>query len=122
MERIVSEQQITCDFRRGGKIKLAAKPAHYDSIARGFELLRREADTETDLVPRERIREEIGSDSFHGGLLYRKSAQMHMGRFGLGLADAAKRHGARIFENAPVTALKRLQGASPSSSRRRAAQ
>ncbi len=111
VERIVSEQQITCDFRRGGKIKLAAKPAHYDSIARGFELLRREADTETDLVPRERIREEIGSDSFYGGLLYRKSAQMHMGRFGLGLADAAKRHGARIFENAPVTALKRLQGA-----------
>lgn len=111
VERIVSEQQITCDFRRSGKIKLAAKPAHYDKIARSFELLHREADPETDLIPRARIREEVGSDTFHGGLLYRKSAQMHMGRFGAGLADAAKRHGAVIFEKAPVTGLKRLDGA-----------
>ena len=33
-----------------------------------------------------------------------------MGRFGAGLADAAKRHGAVIFEDAPMTALKRLNG------------
>ncbi len=110
VERIVREQQITCDFRRGGKIKLAAKPAHYDAIARGFETLNREADPDTHLVPRERIRDEVGSDAFHGGLVYRKSAQMHMGRFGAGLADAAARHGARIFENAPVTALRRISG------------
>lgn len=111
VERIVREQQIACDFRRSGKIKLAAKPAHYENVARSFELLHREADAETELIPRARIRDEVGSDAFHGGLLYRKSAQMHMGRFGAGLADAATRHGARIFENAPVTALKRLHGA-----------
>ena len=110
VERIVREQQITCDFRRSGKIKLAAKPAHYAKIVEGFEQLQREADPETELVPRGRIRDEVGSDAFHGGLLYRKSAQMHMGRFGAGLADAAARYGARIFENAPVTALKRLDG------------
>ena len=111
VERIVTEEQIACDFRRSGKIKLAAKPAHYDSIARGFERLNRECDPETELVPRARIREEIGSDAFHGGLLYKKSAMMHMGKFGAGLADAAHRAGARIFENAPVTALTRLSGA-----------
>jgi glycine/D-amino acid oxidase-like deaminating enzyme len=111
VERIQREQQIACDFRRGGKIKLAAKPAHYEKMARGFEMLNREVDPDTELVPPERIRDEVGSDLFHGGLVYRKSAQMHMGRFGAGLADAAVRHGARIFENAPVTALKRLGGA-----------
>jgi glycine/D-amino acid oxidase-like deaminating enzyme len=111
VERIVMEEQIACDFRRGGKIKLAAKQAHYDSIARGFERLNRECDPETALVPRDRVREEIGSDAFFGGLLYRKSAMMHMGRFGAGLADAAHRAGARIFESAPVTALTRLSGA-----------
>ena len=110
VERIVQEEQITCSFRRGGKIKLAAKPAHYDKIARGFDLLHREADPETDLVPPERIRTEVGSNRFYGGLLYRKSAQMHMGQFGAGLATAAKRNGARIFENAAVTSLKRLSG------------
>src|SRR6266702_8442539 len=43
VERIVREQQITCDFHRCGKIKLAAKPEHYEKLARGFELLHREA-------------------------------------------------------------------------------
>jgi glycine/D-amino acid oxidase-like deaminating enzyme len=110
VERIVREEQIQCDFRRAGKIKLAAKPAHYEKIARSFEILHRDCDPETDLIPRERIREEIGSDAFHGGLLYRKAAMMHMGRFGAGLADAATRAGARIFEGAPVTALERRAG------------
>lgn len=111
VERIVREHQISCDFRRGGKIKLADRPEHYEKIARGFEQLHREADSETELVPPARIRAEIGSDAFHGGLLYRKSAQMHMGRFGKGLAEAAGKYGARIFENAPVTALARIRGA-----------
>ena len=108
VERIVREQQITCDFHRSGKIKLAAKPEHYEKIARSFALLHGEIDPETDLIPASRIREEIGSDVFHGGLLHRKSAQMHMGGFGAGLADAARRYGASIHEDAPVTALKRL--------------
>jgi len=111
VERIVREEQIQCDFRRSGKIKLAAKPAHYDKLARSFEVLHRDCDPETELVPKARIRDEVGSDAFHGGLLYRKSAMMHMGRFGAGLADAAERAGARIFEGAPVTALERLRGA-----------
>jgi glycine/D-amino acid oxidase-like deaminating enzyme len=105
VERIVREQQIACDFRRCGKIKLAAKPAHYEKLARDFELLHREADPETALVPASRLREEVGSDQFHGGLVYAKSAQLHMGRFGAGLADAARRHGARLFEDASVTRL-----------------
>jgi glycine/D-amino acid oxidase-like deaminating enzyme len=111
VERIQREQQIACDFRRGGKIKLAAKPAHYEKMAAGFELLNREVDPETELVPRSRIRDEVGSDQFHGGLVYRRSAQMHVGRFGAGLADAAARQGARIYEHAPVTAIGRLGGA-----------
>ena len=109
VERIVQEEQITCSFRRGGKIKLAAKPAHYEKMAHGFDLLQR-ADAETELVPSERIREEVGSDRFYGGLLYKKSAQMHMGAFGTGLAIAAVRNGARIFEGAAVTGLGPVSG------------
>jgi glycine/D-amino acid oxidase-like deaminating enzyme len=111
VERIVRKQQITCDFRRTGKIKLAAKPAHYEKMQRGFELLHREVDPDTELIPRARLQDEVGSEAYHGGLVYRKSAQMHMGRFAAGLADAASRHGAFIYENAPVTGLHRLQGA-----------
>ncbi len=110
VERIVTEHQIDCDFRRSGKIKLAAKPAHYDSMARGFDLLHREADPDTALLSRADVPSEIGSAQFHGALVYRKSAQMHMGRFAKGLAEAAVNAGVRIHENAEVTAMRRLSG------------
>lgn len=108
VERIAREEQILCDFRRTGKIKLASKPAHYDKIRKSHEaMVRDDFDRDLTLVPPDRMREEVGSDIFHGGLVYEKSAQMHMGRFGAGLAGAAVRHGARIFENAPVTRMTR---------------
>jgi len=110
VERIIGEEAIDCDFRRSGKIKLAAKPDHFDGLARAYEYMVREVDPDLDLVPRTELSGEIGSDLFHGGLIYRKSANMHMGKFVAGLAGAAARHGAVIHENAPVTALRRLGG------------
>ena len=35
VERIVREESIDCDFRRSGKLKLAAKPAHFDAPVPG---------------------------------------------------------------------------------------
>jgi glycine/D-amino acid oxidase-like deaminating enzyme len=107
VEELVREEAIACDFRRNGKIKLAARPRHFADLERAYELLHREADPETSLVGPEAIAREVGSAQFHGGLVMHKSAQMHMGRFGAGLAAAAQRRGARIFENSAVTGLSR---------------
>jgi glycine/D-amino acid oxidase-like deaminating enzyme len=73
-------------------------------------MLRAEVDPNVRLVPPERICDEVGSSAFHGGLVQSTSAQMHVGRFGVGLAEAAARSGARVYENAAVTELKRLDG------------
>jgi glycine/D-amino acid oxidase-like deaminating enzyme len=110
VERIVSEEKIDCDFKRNGKIKLAAKPQHFAKLAHAHKVLMREVDPDTHLVEPREMRTEIGSAGFHGGLVYRKSAQMHMGKFGAGLADAASRRGAAIYENAAVTSLRRISG------------
>jgi len=107
VERIVRAEGIDCDFVRHGKIKLAAQPHHFDRLARAHDLLYGEVDQDISLVRPEAMRSEIGSDRFHGGLVMHKSAQMHMGRFGVGLANAAVRHGARIFEQSPMTGLTR---------------
>jgi glycine/D-amino acid oxidase-like deaminating enzyme len=103
IERIVAEEKIDCAFRRAGKLKLASKPTHMDALARNFEILHREVDPDTALLRREDLAGEVGSDAFHGAMLSRKSAMMHMGRYVTGLAAAAVRHGAVIFENALVT-------------------
>ena len=103
VERLVQEYHIECDFRRCGRLKLAAKPEHFDKLEKSFDILRDGVDENVELVSPENIREEIGSTLFHGGLLQRNSAQMHVGKFGVGLAEAAANKGVRIFENSEVS-------------------
>ena len=112
VEALVNEEGIDCDFKRVGKLKLAAKPEHYDKLARSQELLAREVDPDTRMVPRNEMRAEIGSDRYFGGLIFEKSAGMHVGKFAHGLAQAAAGKGVRIYENSPVTGLRRMSGQS----------
>lgn len=99
---LVEQEQIACDMTRNGKLKLAAKPMHFEGMARTCELIRREVDADVELLSAQETRAEVDSAEFHGGLLQRNGVQMHVGRFGVGLADAAVRHGAQIFQNAAV--------------------
>lgn len=110
VEALVAREAIACDFTRAGKIKLAAKPEHFAKLEKSAELLQREVEPDLVVVPPQELRREIGSDGFHGGVVFPRAAHMHMGRFGVGLAEAAARAGARIHENAAVTGLKRLNG------------
>ncbi len=112
VERIVREQAIDCGFARNGKLKLASRPAHYDALARSAERLVADGvDTDLELLDAARVRnEEIASERFAGGLVYRRSAQMHMGRFANGLAAAVERAGGRILLGAEVTRIARGPG------------
>ncbi|MBY3259629.1 FAD-binding oxidoreductase [Rhizobium laguerreae] len=102
IEALIEEEKIDCSFRRTGKLKLASKPQHFQAIARNFEAVHSEVDSDTALLSADDLKQEIGSP-FHGAMLSKKSAMMHMGRYVIGLAEAAKRRGATIFENAAAT-------------------
>ena len=107
VERLVAEENIDCSFARVGKLKLAAKPEHYDKLARSQLLLAAGVDPNTHMVSRADLAGEVGSDRYHGGLVYRKSAGMHVGRFVRGLAEAAARRGVEMHERTPMTGLRR---------------
>ena len=102
IEAIVEEEGIACDFRRSGKLKLASKARHVVDLRANYELIHREVDPDTRWLEKQELTGEIGSNAFHGAMLYEKSAMMHMGKYVVGLADAACRHGTRIWEHAPV--------------------
>lgn len=100
---VIAEEDIACDFRRAGKLKLASKPSHVAGLRANQELVAREVDPATRWLDRADLRGEIGSAAFHGAALFEKSAMMHMGRYLTGLGEAALRHGAAVWENAPLT-------------------
>lgn len=108
IEDLIHEEGIACDFRRAGKLKLASKPSHVDGLRAGFELIHREVDADTRWLDKTDLPDEIGGHNFHGAMLYEKASMMHMGRYVSGLANAAHRHGARIWEGAPVQARTRV--------------
>lgn len=107
VERLIREESIDCDFVRTGKLKLAAKPEHYDKLARSQALLAASVDPDTRLLTKAELRDEIGSNLYHGGLIFEKSAGMHVGRYVRGLAKAAESRGAYILERTPVLGLQR---------------
>ncbi|WP_233887206.1 NAD(P)/FAD-dependent oxidoreductase [Paraburkholderia flagellata] len=111
VERLIREEGIDCDYLASGKLKLASKPHHLEHLERTAELIRREVDPDVEIIGREQIRGEVESDSFHGGLLHKHGGQMHMGRFAVGLANAAVRRGARLYEHAAVTSIAKEGGA-----------
>jgi glycine/D-amino acid oxidase-like deaminating enzyme len=110
VERLIGEEGIDCSFKRVGKLKLAAKPEHYEKLVRTQALLAEQADPDTRMVSRADIRAELGSDRYFGGMIFEKSAGMHVGRFVTGLAEAAARRGAQIHQYTPVTGIKPASG------------
>ncbi|WP_313059788.1 NAD(P)/FAD-dependent oxidoreductase [Agrobacterium cavarae] len=109
IEALIAEEGIDCNFRRSGKLKLASKPKHFKAIARNFEALNKECDPDTALLSPEELKKEVDSP-FYGAMLSKKSAMMHMGRYVAGLATAAARHGATIFEGTTVTEHRETNG------------
>lgn len=110
VQSIVTDEAIDCDFIRTGKLKLASKAKHFPSLVKTYELLKRTVDSNVELIEPSRIRDEVGSDAFHGGLLQKGGGQMHMGKFGIGLAQAAVDKGAVIHAHTPVTGLQQIDG------------
>ena len=109
VERIVRDEAIDCDFARRGKLKLATRPAHLEALSRSADRLVADGvDTDVQILHAPRVRAEVASDRFVGGLLYKRSGQMHMGRFAHGLAQAAERSGAQIHTGTCVQRLERL--------------
>lgn len=108
LEQMLAEERIDCDYSGRGGIALAFKPSHYRHMAAEIEWMARELDFhEMELVAPERIREEIGSDVFSGGLVEKMGGGLHPAKYVYGLACAAARAGARLCEYTEVQAIHR---------------
>jgi glycine/D-amino acid oxidase-like deaminating enzyme len=106
--RVVRDEAIDCDFLRHGKLKLATRPNQMAALQRSAQrLIDDGVDNDVEILDAARVQAEVQSERFHGGLLYKRSGQMHMGRFAAGLAAAAERSGAQIHTGTGVERITR---------------
>jgi glycine/D-amino acid oxidase-like deaminating enzyme len=107
VEKLVREENIACDFARCGHLEVACKPKHFDDFRRSADESARHFNHRQRLIPRDQLPSEIGSAIYHGGLVDESSAGVNPARLVAGLASAAERAGAAIFEHSPVEEIQR---------------
>ena len=110
VEQFIVSEGLECDYRKSGHLILAAKPAHYQDLARSRDVLARAFRHHTQLVPRDRLREELGANSYYGGLVDPEAGAVNPAKLFWGLAAAARRAGARLVEDVEVRELERVAG------------
>jgi len=106
VKRLIADEAIDCDFREVGHLELAYAPSHVEDLQHAAGSLALMG-IETAFVPRERIRDEIGSDAYFAALVVEGSGLIHPGRYFAGLAATADRAGADLHEGTRAHAIRR---------------
>ena len=107
VEQIVREEAIDCDFSRCGHLEVACKQKHFNDYARQAEVIDRDFDHQLRVVARHELGAEIGSAIYYGGMVDEISAGCNPARYVAGLARAATKAGAQIFEHTRVEMIQR---------------
>ncbi|MEM8686962.1 MAG: FAD-dependent oxidoreductase [Pseudomonadota bacterium] len=105
LEKLIEEENIECGFHRTGRFTGAISTKHYRAQEKQCIAMNESSDAGAYMVPRERVREEIGSDYYRGGLVATEAAHLHPALYYAGLKRAAEARGVRICAKAGVTAL-----------------
>ncbi len=100
---LISQHQIDCDLKEG-ILRVAAKPGDVDYLAQETEKLRHDYGYDKiRFVDKPEVDQMLGSHKFHAGQLDQGSIHLHPLNYALGLAEAARNAGVRIYENSRVT-------------------
>ena len=105
VEQIVREENIDCTFSRCGHLEVACKQAHFDGYEESAALVKREFNHELRIISKNELLGEIGSNIYFGGMVDETSAGLNPARYVAGLAHAAQRTGAFLFDRTPVISV-----------------
>jgi glycine/D-amino acid oxidase-like deaminating enzyme len=106
VKQLVADEAIDCDLREVGHLELAYAPSHVPGLEHEREGLAA-VGVASHVLPRERVREEIGTDAYYGALVVEGSSLLHPGRYFAGLAAAAERAGADLHEGVRARSIRR---------------
>ncbi len=89
LEALIADEDIDCDWLQNGRFVGAWTPQHFRDQEKSLELLNGPAELEASLLPRERQREVLATDIYHGGMLVERSATLNPAKLYKGLLEKA---------------------------------
>lgn len=104
----VAAESIDCDFDVVGRFHAAHSEPAFRRLRAALANEPQGLETGGRLVSRAEQRGELGTDAYHGGVVYPRHAALDPGRYHAGLLDRVRAAGATIAAHCPVTRIERL--------------
>jgi gamma-glutamylputrescine oxidase len=105
---LIGRYSIDCDLKRGN-LQAALKTSDTEWYRRYAAHMQDEYDFDLRYVEGDELTRLAGTDVFRGGLVEYASAHLHPLNYALGLAEAARSRGVRIFESSRVIGYDRAR-------------
>ena len=110
-KNIISEYNIDCDLTGDRNFEVAPHPSYFESIKDEAETYKKEFGIETQVYSKEEFNEigHGGNEQF-GAMSYQPGFAINPLKFLLGMANAAKKSGVKIFQKSKVTKIEKNNG------------
>lgn len=103
--RRIEDEALDCQMRRCGRFIGALSPAHYERLAREYDLRARHLGEDVEILPYAK-QVEIDSVSYCGGVVIHDNAAIHPALYHGAMRRRAERNGARVVGHVAVTAIR----------------
>mgnify|MGYP000636879193 FL=1 len=98
----ITSEKIDCNFSRVGRYHAAHTQKHYELITRDAEKVNRSEGIEAFAVPKAEQLKELGSDVYHGGVVFPRHASVDPGKYHSGLLQRVLDAGVDVFGQCAV--------------------
>lgn len=105
--KFIARERIDCDFSVPGRFHAAHCAAEFARLAERIHREPEGLETEAYVVPRAGQRAELGTDAYHGGVVFPRHAALHPARFHAGLLDRVLKSGGTVVTACPAVRVQR---------------
>ena len=109
IEELVNKEKLDCNFLRAGRFHAAHSSEQYDDLARDAEKLTRLENIPTEIVPKAEQHRELGTDIYHGGVVFPRHASVHPAKYHHGLLSRVIEAGATVVGKCEAKAVNKLE-------------
>ena len=104
----IGEERIDCDFDVVGRFHAAHSAAAFQRLVKGVQSEPAGLETGAYVVERDRQRTVLGTDAYHGGVVYPRHASLDPGRYHAALLERVLEAGAAVAANCAVENIERV--------------
>ncbi|MEM7259461.1 MAG: FAD-binding oxidoreductase, partial [Pseudomonadota bacterium] len=110
MDDFVQEEQIACDFQTCGRFHAAHTPRHFRQLVDATASQPQGLEVPFDIIEKHNQHNELGTDAYHGGVIYHNHASVDPAAYHQGLLQLTLKADATVVSQCRVTAVDRHTG------------